>query len=501
VANSKDPSIVIAHRFEIVSQISLTLARYGIMHNLVAPNSSVREIIKLHIVELGRHYYDPNSLCAVAGVDTLLRMDTTTHWFKRIKLVVQDEGHHVLKTNKWGTAAALFPNARGLYPTATPVRADGKGLGRQADGIIDRLIVGPPMRDLIKAGYLTDYRIIAPPNDLDLSAVPISASGDYSPPKLRNAVHKSHITGDVVTHYLKFAKDKLGVTFAVDIESATEIAAAYRENGVPAEVISSKTPSLLRSSIMRRFRNREILQLVNVDLLGEGVDVPAIEVVSFARPTQSYCLYAQQFGRSLRPMSGKKHAIIIDHVSNVLRHGLVDDLRRRWSLDRRDRRGRNTPLDVTPVKTCLNPQCLAVYERTERSCPACGFYTAPSQRGSPEFVDGDLNELDPETLAKLRGEIGRIDSAPKISKYLEPIAQAGIAKQHARRQEEQRELRSAIAAWAGWLKHKNLEDSKIYKTFYFAFGIDIATAQTLGAKEAQELTEKIKMAIDGFVNL
>lgn len=483
-------SIAIAHRIELVSQISLTLARYGVRHNIIAQKPAIREIISIHMAELGKSFYDPQAKCRVAGVDTLLRMDPRTSWFSQITLVVQDEGHHPLKKNKWGTASELFPNARGLYPTATPCRADGKGLGRHADGIMDYLVTGPTMRDLVNMGFLTDYRIFAPPSDVDLSTVPISAGGDYSPPKLRTAVHKSHITGDVVSHYLRIAPNKLGVTFAVDIEAATDIAIAFRTAGVTAEVISSKTPDLLRASIMQRFRNREILQLVNVDLLGEGVDVPAIEVVSMARPTQSYSLYSQQFGRALRPMKGKSHAIIIDHVNNVLRHGLPDSPRV-WSLDRRDRRSRNSNDDIIPLRTCINTHCLAVYPRIKRVCPHCGHYTPPALRSAPEYVDGDLFELDPDVLARLRGEIDRISSPPRILQYLEPLAQLGQAKRHRARQLVQSKVQQAIAGWAGHLHAQGIEDSEIYRTFYHTFKIDIMTAQTLSTSEGEQLCQTI----------
>lgn len=488
IANNPGASIAIAHRVELVSQISLTLARYGIRHNILAQKSAIRDIISVHMSELQRSYYDPQARCIVAGVDTLLRLPVSTTWFRSVSLVVQDEGHHPLKNNKWGRAAALFPHARGLYPTATPIRADGNGLGQHAEGIIDVLIQGPAMRDLINAGYLSDYRIFAPPNNLDLSTVTLSASGDYSPPKLRDAVHKSHITGDVVSHYLRIAPGKLGVTFAVDISAATEIAAEFRDAGVSAEVISSKTPDLLRMSIMRRFRDREILQLVNVDLLGEGVDVPAIEVISMARPTQSYAVYSQQFGRALRPMPGKSHAIIIDHVNNVIHHGLPDSPRV-WSLDRRDRKSRSIPDDIIPLRTCI--ECLAVYLRTQRNCPQCGHYAIPAIRSAPEYVDGDLHELDISVLARMRGEIDRIDGAPRIPQGLPAIAQLGLRKKHKDRQDAQCTLRDSIAQWAGYLKHNGATDAEIYRTFYHKFNIDIGTAQTLNRKDAEELIKRI----------
>lgn len=495
IADYKGHSIAIAHRVELISQISLTLAQYGIRHNLIAQKGAIREIVSLHMAEIGRSFYDPNAHCRVAGVDTLVRMDPKTSWFSQIGLVIQDEGHHPLQKNKWGFAAALFPNAHGLYPTATPIRADGKGLGRQADGIMDSLVVGIPMRNLIKMGYLTDYRIFAPPSNLDLSTVPLSASGDYSPPKLRNAVHKSHITGDVVAHYLRIAPGKLGVTFAVDIEAATEIAAEFRSKGIPSEVISSKTPDLLRSQIMRRFRQREILQLVNVDLLGEGVDVPAIEVISMARPTQSYALYSQQFGRALRPMEGKTQAIIIDHVNNVINHGLPDSIRI-WSLERKERRGRSIDENIIPLRVCLNPECLSVYSRTNRVCPNCGFYSAPGARSLPEQVDGDLCELDPAVLSRLRGEIEKTQMAPQVPQYIPPIAQMSFVKKYKEKQLEQSALREGIAQWAAYLKELGQTDSEIYRNFYFKFKIDILNAQLLNASDSKNLLSKINTAID-----
>ncbi len=495
IAEHPGHSIAIAHRVELVSQISLTLARHGIRHRIIAQKRSIRDIIAIHMNQVGKSYYDPQASVVVAGVDTLLRLPENTPWFKMITLVVQDEGHHPLAENKWGRAAALFPTARGLYPTATPVRADGKGLGRNADGILDALVLGVNMRELIDLGFLSDYRIFAPPSDLDLEEVPVGASGEYVQQKLRTAVHKSHITGDVVKQYLKIAPGKLGVTFAVDIDTAAEIAQAYRDSGVKAEVISSKTPDLLRTQIMEKFRNREIQQLVNVDILGEGVDVPAIEVVSMARPTNSFALYSQQFGRALRPLEGKKYAIIIDHVDNVLRHGLPD-APRVWSLDRRERRTRSTPDDVIPLKTCLADNCMAVYPRWRKRCPYCGHFTAPTSRAAPEFVDGDLLELDPEVLRELRQEIDRIDNAPKVPRHLNEIARRGLVKRHRERQDAQHELRSAIALWAGYYRDQGREDSEIYREFFLRFHVDIATAQTLNKKDANILYGHIQRHID-----
>lgn len=482
-------SCAVAHRQELVGQISLALARNEVPHGIVAPPAVCRAIVAVHVAELGRSYYSPNARCRVAGVDTLVRMQAGGDpWLAQVGRWVMDEAHHVLVGNKWGKAVDLFPNALGLGVTATPTRADGKGLGRHADGVFDAMVIGPSMRDLIAAGYLTDYRAFAPPSDLDLSDVPTSAGGDYSPEPLRKAVRRSHIVGDVVQHYCRIARGKLGVTFAVDIETATEITQAYRAAGVLAELVTSKTPDALRISIQRRFRAREVHQLVNVDLFGEGYDLPALEVVSLARPTQSYGLYVQQFGRALRPLEGKPHAIILDHVGNVKRHGLPD-ARREWTLDRRERRGSGVS-DAIPTRVC--PQCTATYERLHASCPYCSHTPEPAGRGSPEQVDGDLVELSPEALARLRGEVAAVDGAPRFPHGAAPEVVGAIRKRHAERQGVQHELRDTLALWGGWRKAHGEDERTAQRRFFYRFGVDVGTAQTLGAREAEALQARVR---------
>ena len=490
-------SCAIAHRQELVTQISLALARDHVRHRIIGPKNVVKLCVESHMKETGRSYYDPRAVCAVAGVDTLVRRTNLAEWFSSVTLWVQDEGHHLLKKNKWGRAVELFPNARGLGVTATAFRADGNGLGRHADGVFDILIEGERMRPLITSGYLADYRIFAPPLDLDLSNVPIGGTGDFNPQQLKKAVRKSRIVGDVIEHYKRIAFGKLGVTFAESVETATDIANKYCETGIPAEVVSANTSDADRISALRRFQSGVLWQLVNVDLFGEGFDVPSIEVVSMARPTHSYTLYAQQFGRALRPLAGKDYGIIIDHVSNVERHGLPDTPRI-WSLDRREKRSTNN-LGTVPVRAC--PGCTAVYERTLRACPYCGFVPVPTSRSGPEFVDGDLSELSPDTLAMMRGEIAAVDVDKEAyrtalnSRHVPVIGQLAHVKRHVERQEAQSRLRDSIALWAGHQRAAGRPDWESYRRFYFLFGVDVMTAQALGTTDAELLTANVGAAI------
>ena len=498
VHNYNQPSCAIAHRKELVGQMALALARCGVHHRVIGPTSLIKFVIYIQQRELGCSFYNANAPCAVAGIDTLIRRtDQLSQWMQQVRLWVTDEAHHIVhkpQPNKWGKGVDLFPNAFGLGVTATPTRADGKGLGRHANGVFDDMVEGPSMRDLIDAGWLSPYRIFAPPSDIDLTDVPADSSGDFNQKKLKTAVRQSHIVGDVVEHYLRITPGKLGVTFASDVDTATDMAHQYNQNGVPAAVVTGKTPDRIRTEVIERFGRRELLQLVNVDLFGEGFDIPAIEVVSFARPTQSYSLFCQQFGRALRIMDGKEHAVIIDHVGNVVRHGLPDAARI-WSLDAREKRPKSKdPDDDIPLRYCT--ECTSPYQRILIKCPYCGHHPVPAARSAPEFVDGDLFELDETTLAAMRGAIHDVDNP---AGKLHAMARAGapdvavhsFRKNANRRIEAQKALRESMAWWAGYQRDQGRSDQESYRVFYHSFGTDVLSAQALGRPEAFELATKI----------
>lgn len=488
LAAEKRPSVAIAHRQEIVCQMSLALARNGVSHRVIGGKDVVRDCSSLQAAEGIRVMINQNARCAVAGVDTLIRRDEP--WFKDVALWVMDEAHHVLRKNKWGKAVSLFPNARGLGVTATPLRLDGRGLGAHADGVFDALVLGPETRELILRGYLMEYRVFAPPSTLRLAEVPISAGGDFSPIPLAAAVHKSTITGDAVKHYEKYASGLRGVIFCVDLEAGREVAAAYRGAGIPTEMVSAKTPSLLRSAITRKLRSGALLQLVNVDLFGEGFDLPALDMVTMLRPTASIGLYRQQVGRALRTSEGKQSALILDHVGNVLRHGLPDRPIE-WSLDSADKKSRGPALVTIPLKACI--ECLGVYEKFHVKCPYCGHYQEPASRSAPDFVDGDLSELSPEVLAKLRGDIERSDSPPLYPYGAGPAVIGAIDKHHRNKAEAQVNLRTAMAVWGGYKTEEGLSLPEAQRLFYLTFGVDVATAQTLNRADAEALMEKINV--------
>lgn len=494
--------VIIAHRNELVSQMSLHVARRGIPHRIIGSNDTIRQIIHAHREEFGESFIHPKAKCNVAGIDTInARIDDLREWAKQIRFWTVDEGHHLLRDNKWGRGTEIFTNAFGLGVSASPGRPDGKGLGADNDGIYQDIVFGPDMRWLINNGYLTDYEIVCPESDLKLEDDDITDSGDYSPKKLKVAAEKSRIVGDVVREYVKHALFKRAICFATDVETANKIANRFNEAGIRAAAVSAKTPTNVREKYIREFKNGQIFVLVNVDLFDEGFDVPACECVIMARPTASIVKYLQMFGRALRTMPGKQYGLIIDHVSNWLRHGLPDKPRI-WTLNRRDKRGKQEkdPDDI-PLTRCLNPDCGKPYERFRPCCPHCG-YTPPlpePMSRTIEMVDGDLILLDRATLEAKRKAM-QLESPESVASRVAFVMGNGIGAYQADKQREKiqahQRASNAIAQWAGIQRAKGRADSESYRRFYITMGIDVLEA--LSADKTKEDYENLAIRVEGW---
>jgi hypothetical protein len=416
----------------------------------------------------------------------------------------------------------MFPNARWYFPTAHAVRADNKGLGREGgDGFVDRLIVGPYGRQLIDRGFLTDYRIICAKADIDFDTLEVGPSGDYSMPKLRALTHSSNvIVGDAVKLYLEYAAGKLGVTFVVDKEEAAKTQAAFQKAGVSCAIITDETPTTVRGQLMRKFRARQILMLISVDCLGEGVDVPAIEVVIMARRTASWQLMCQQFGRSLRVLvdpayeqhwgeysdlerlaiianSGKPKAIVIDLVGNIIWHAKfrgLPDSRQEYSLLAGERNARKS--DAIPLRTCL--ECKQPYPSYLLACKWCGAVPVPAGRSTPELVEGDVIELDPSVIRALLGEADRIMQPYVNTEGLPGYMNKANLRRHHEKYNAQVALRHAMMIWGGWQKHLGLADREAHKLFFIRFGVDVLTAQGFGTADANKLLGQIQAELDRY---
>jgi DNA repair protein RadD len=492
------PQCVAAHRNELVTQMAMHVARQGVKHRVIAAKETVADVVRQQRDELGRSFVSPDAPCGVGSVQTILsRKETLKPWIAQVRNFYGDEGHHYVANNMFGDCAGLFVNANGLLVTATPRRADGLGLGRHHDGIVDAMVQGPTQRELIDMGALSDYQIVCPVSDLVVDDEDFAPSGDLSPKKGRAASQKSHIVGDVVYNYMIYAYGKRGLCFATDVETAQEMANNFNAFNIPAAAVSAKTPANVRNDYIRRFKAGQLWMLVNVDLFGEGFDVPAVEVVIMARPTASLAVYLQQFGRALRILAGKPFGLVIDHVSNWKRHGLPDKPHL-WSLDRRDKRAKSAP-DPENIPPTVCKGCTRAYPRFLAVCPYCGHMPVVAGGGrSVEQVDGDLTLLGFDALAELRKGLA-LPSAGAVASQAAfvagPLAGAGAANRQIEKLAAYARLDSAIAQWAGWQRHKGRPDSESYRRFYVATGIDVVSA----LQQPRADMEKLAAIVEGWL--
>ena len=495
--NNNANQIIMAHRTELVSQMSIHVAKRGIKHRLIAPKNVISQVIKDHRREFnGFSYINPTANCSVGGVDTInARKDQLKDWAAQQHFWFIDEAHHLLKGNKWGKCVEQFPKAFGLGVTATPSRADGCGLGDHADGVFHQMVQGPTMRQLINSGALCDYEIVCPVSDFEVSDDDFDKNGDMSPQKGRAASKRSHIVGDVVEEYLRYASGKKAIVFATDVETSNEIARKFNDNSISAAAVSAKTPGEVRSEYTRRFRDGRLTVLVNVDLFGEGFDVPGVEVVIMARPTASLGVYLQQFGRVLRVLAGKLFGLVIDLVSNWKRHGLPDK-HRVWTLDKREKRSFKEfdPEDV-PLKACTN--CSRPYEKVMLFCPHCNHIpdVTTSQRQKIEQLDGDLMLLDRQKLEELR-KATELPSPADIGQRVRFAAGEYAGKRAVNNQIErigvQEQLKETIAIWAGYQRSKGRSDRESHKRFFHGAEMTVLDALALPKKDMETMINKIQ---------
>ena len=385
---------LLCHRAELVKQISATLAKFGCNHQIVAPGPIVRQCKVEQFKTHGEVFIKDDAQVFVASVQTLVRrLDDAS--LPDADLIVCDEAHHLTVDSTWGRIVSRYPNAKLLPVTATPCRMDSKGLGIGEGGFADEIVMGPTMRELIDAGFLSPYRIFAPPNSLDLSSVKTRA-GDYAKDQLAAAMSKSSITGDAVSHYVRLASGKRAVVFCVSIAHAQSVSQEFLNASIKSEFLDGTMDASERDKAIKRFESGETLVLTSCDIVSEGFDLPAIEVAILLRPTQSLSLYIQQVGRALRTFDGKSHAIILDHVGAVMKHGLPDE-EREWTLEGVKKKPKLKE-EQTSIQTCT--QCFAIHEPAP-VCPVCGF-EHPVRERKIEQTEGDLVEIGDAELESMR---------------------------------------------------------------------------------------------------
>lgn len=324
----------LVHGIELVRQAAGALRAEGLSVGVILPGERP----------------DPAAPVQVASVDSL----RSRGWQgDSPALIVPDEAHH-FRAESYEAILALFPGAYLLGLTATPARADGKGLGE----IFARLVSGPSVSELQWLGYLVPSEVWAPSSPLGTRALALSP----------------------VTAYLSQARGRRAAVYAGTVQEATRWAGDFATAGVRAAVLSAKTPAAERERILSDLARGDTPVVLNCGILTEGVDCPPLEVAILARRVGSLPLYLQIVGRVLRPSpeTGKREALILDLAGSSLLHGLPED-EREYTLEGIKKPGEGGAGALAVCRVCG-------LVRRAWPCARCG-YAPPQARHS---VKGEL---------------------------------------------------------------------------------------------------------------
>jgi superfamily II DNA or RNA helicase len=320
--------LVIAHRHELIQQ---AVAHYGKLGH-----------------RFSKERIDPwYQNVSVDGKIWITTVQSLTHRKnKRIErfkpedfqLVICDEAHHSVAGSYISVCDHLGITEKrfqGLFfgVTATPMRYDGKCLGKLFDEAVCVIDTFKAIEDgwLVGIKYLQAHSLIL----LD----DLRTEEDFNLQALGKRIDQDSRNSLIFKAWKQQAFEKRAIAFCATVEHAANVAATFRKHGVPAEAIHGRLSLEERSRILKEHRAGKITVLANCEILTEGYDDPDIECIIMARPTLSQPLYVQMIGRGLRLPSGianlnkaresgpfdpkrKTHCVIIDVVDNCSRHDL-----------------------------------------------------------------------------------------------------------------------------------------------------------------------------------
>lgn len=244
--------------------------------------------------------------------------------------------HHA-PAPKYQRVLQALPQAFRVGVTATAERLDGKSL----EPIFGKPLFKMSIVDAIAKSRLSNIRAIAIRTETNLDDIRSTRNADgeidFNQRELEEAIDNEARNQRVVEGYLEHAAGRRAIAFCVSINHAQRLAQAFEEFGIPAGTVDGETPLTERKKLYQQLRSGEIKVLTNVLVLTEGFDLPQVDCILMARPTQSQSLYIQCVGRGARLSPLKKDCLVLDLTDNSQRLRLApQNLKRAIGLDLRD---------------------------------------------------------------------------------------------------------------------------------------------------------------------
>ena len=382
VVELKRRVIVLAHRAELVDQNALELRG-------LAPSLDVG------IYSAGLRQRDTERDVVFAGIQSVVNRAPE---FGSRSLVMVDEAHMIGPDETSGYRRFLNalgqcnPHLRLVGLTATPYRTStGAVYGK--DEIFGGVSYNAKLSKLIGDGYLSPIVSCRAREEIETDSLRVKA-GEFVQRDMEAAFDVEGVTQSAVAELVAKASGRQSVmVFCAGVSHTRKVADKIAElTGDEVGVVTGETMPIERSSIIDRFKARQLRWIANCDVLTTGFNARGVDCVAVLRATCSPGLFAQMCGRGLRLFEGKQDCLILDFGQNLRRHGPLD-------ADDYGVAKSKSGTHAAPEKKC--PKCKAPAPLAAKVCEECG------------------HEFSEDTIPKARHEASA-DDAPALVEQAKP---------------------------------------------------------------------------------
>lgn len=274
-------------------------------------------------------FFDGNAKCTdksviFASVATLGKSEylNETYFPKNyFDYVVIDEFHHAVN-DQYMRIVEYFKPQFLLGLTATPERMDGRNIYEICDYNVPYEI---SLKDAINNGMLVPFHYYGIFDKTDYSQLH-QVRGKYDDRELNQTYIGNERRYELIyKNYCKYGS-KRALGFCCSKEHAKDMAKEFCRRGIPSVAVYSDAHGEYtedRGIAIQKLMQGEIRVIFSVDMFNEGVDIPAVDMVMFLRPTESPIVFLQQLGRGLRKSMGKEYLNVLDFIGNYEKAGRV----------------------------------------------------------------------------------------------------------------------------------------------------------------------------------
>ena len=301
--------LFVAHREEILKQAAVSFKNvrnsedYGFFHG--GEKTTDKSVIFASVATLGRPEYLTEKYFAPDYFD----------------YIVIDEFHHVVNDQYMRIVNYFRPQFL-LGLTATPERMDGRNIYEICDYNVPYEI---SLTEAINKGMLVPFRYYGIYDETDYAGIQ-PVRGHYEEKDLNGIYIGNEHRYDLIYKYYKKYGSKRALGFCCSRVHAEEMAKEFCKRGIPAVAVYSNSDGAYaedRSTAIKKLKSGEIRVIFSVDMFNEGVDITAVDMVLFLRPTESPIVFFQQLGRGLRRSAGKEYLNVLDFIGNYEKAGNV----------------------------------------------------------------------------------------------------------------------------------------------------------------------------------